>query len=388
MNLHIRSAFRCQNGQKSNTVKVILWRHKLANPNFALHAINQDTMIRQTTLVFLCIYFMLSVSAVSAQSVPGNPCDNTNASKINDYFNDNRFDTIRLNIGEPYGRCLTKNNTTNRRTLSFIRVEEQGEGAIGSQYIYQPGLGTRVINIQEAGGPAPTAYIVPANVDVGYAFVFNEPGIFTWRSDLQKYDGDGNPDGFQRRGVTFKISSTAAPVSWTKDLTYRPLGESIELNWSVVDQIDVSGYELERSVENKPFTKIAEISYQENGSLEVDYSIATPWIDQGAYYRIKQLDYAGTFDYSNVVFVPGNDGARQQFKMFPNPATDFVRVSLPEDIRSVDLISASGQVVRSYSAAEASREGLDVSQVSAGMYFVRPVGDSGAAKPQRLVVNH
>ncbi|WP_170067739.1 T9SS type A sorting domain-containing protein [Neolewinella xylanilytica] len=135
------------------------------------------------------------------------------------------------------------------------------------------------------------------------------------------------------------------------------------------------------------FKKVADIPYHENGSLQVDYEVLTPRQTAGTYYRIKQLDHAGTYDYSNVIFVKGYDGAEQQFQMFPNPATDYVRMSVPEGVHTVDLIAASGQVVRSFTANEVRREGLDVSNVSAGMYFVRPVGDQGGVRPQRLVVN-
>ncbi len=181
---------------------------------------------------------------------------------------------------------------------------------------------------------------------------------------------------------------SVAPVNWTKDLSYKPYGENLQLNWSVSEQVDVSGYELEKLSPGAGFEKVADIAYRENGSLEVDYSVLTTWQATGTYYRIKQLDYAGTYDYSNVVFVEGSDAAVQQFDIFPNPASATVRMSVPEGITTVDLISASGQVVKTFTANEVRREGMDVSSVSAGMYLVRPVGDKGAAKPQRLVVNH
>ena len=181
---------------------------------------------------------------------------------------------------------------------------------------------------------------------------------------------------------------SVAPVNWTKDLSYTPYGENLQLNWSVSEQVDVAGYELEKLSPGNGFEKITDIAYRENGSLEVDYSVLTPWPTEGTYYRIKQLDYAGTYDYSNVVFVEGNDAAVQEFDLFPNPASATVRMSVPEGINTVDLISASGQVVKTFTANEVRREGMDVSAVSSGMYLVRPVGGNASAKPQRLVVNH
>ena len=199
---------------------------------------------------------------------------------------------------------------------------------------------------------------------------------------------------YKRRTATAKeftfnvVAASVAPVTWTTPLAAQPFGENLQLSFSVADQVDVAGYELERAVGTQPFAKVADIEYVENGSLEVDYSVSTPWVRAGSYYRIKQLDFAGTYDYSNVIFVEGNDGAKQRFQMFPNPASDFVRMSLPAEVTSVDLISASGQLLRSAPASDVNRDGLDVRGVSPGLYLVRPVGGDQPSQPQRLVVNH
>ena len=177
-------------------------------------------------------------------------------------------------------------------------------------------------------------------------------------------------------------------MTWLQPLHHEPSGEQLNLTWSVADQVDVAGYELERAIGEGTFEKVADIPYKENGSLEVAYSVLTPWIERSAYYRIKQLDHAGTFDYSNTIFVAGNDNLTEQFRMFPNPASGTVRMSIPAGIHTVDLIGASGQVLRSLTADAVRREGLDVTSVPAGLYVVRPVGQAESARPQRLVVNH
>ena len=184
------------------------------------------------------------------------------------------------------------------------------------------------------------------------------------------------------------IVGTAAPVTWTKDLTYRSAGEQIELNWAVAEQVDVAGYELEKMTPGGSFVKLGEIAYRENGALEVGYSIRTARPSVGSYYRIKQLDYAGTFDYSNVLFVPGSDAAVEEFDVFPNPVADFARMSVPADVTSVELISLAGRIVRSVPAAEVRREGMDVRDLAPGVYLVRPVSGSERSVTRRIVVSH
>ena len=321
----------------------------------------------------------LQPSALLAQ----NPCTTGTAdivSKFNGFFNSNDGDVLTATVGETVEVCFTKTAPDNRvRTISFSNIESNEE-VLATFDAYTPfgnALG------QELTRSTLTLPIPVFQGSYGVVFTPVAEGTFDVTTTVQT--GNSAP---RSNTITVQIvASSVAPVTWTSDLTYTPFGENIRFNWSVADQVDVSGYELERMYANGAFTKVSDIAYQENGSLEVNYSVETPWPGQGAYYRVKQLDYAGTYDYSNVVFVEANDGLQQAFGMFPNPASDWVRLSLPANVKTVDLISASGQTIRSLTADEA-RRGLDVSGVNAGMYLVRPVLDDGPATPHRLMVNH
>ncbi|WP_116105401.1 T9SS type A sorting domain-containing protein [Lewinella sp. IMCC34191] len=268
----------------------------------------------------------------------------------------------------------------NRVTLNIKQFA--GEGTILTVKIYK---GNTVSNLKldetylfQQNSPE-LNYLFGVNSAYGIEVTYGAAGTsFEYRAYKASSTGDF---------TTVNILA-AAPVSWIDPLTFNPKGEQLTLQWSVADQVDVAGYELEKMVPGGAFQKVSDIAYRENGAHNVNYSVSTAWPVRGTYYRIKQLDYAGTFDYSNTVFVKGSDESVQEFHMFPNPATDYVRMSVPDGIRSIDLISVSGRVVRSYAAAEVNREGMDVTAVAAGVYLVRLVGEVGNAKTQRLVVHH
>ena len=329
----------------------------------------------------LLLAVSLTVSSVMLGQT--NPCIDYNASNINPLIKP--FDTgfpFGVEVGYVDAACGRVSSGSQNATLTIRNV--QGEGAVLTITIF---AGTDAVSYDEqeilnSSNPSFTYNFLSTTSAYGLVVAFNADGSF--ESAITPLGVAPSDDDF----VTVQVGAGVAPVTWTTPLAAKPFGESLELTYSVADQVDVAGYELERAVGDQPFAKVADIAYRENGSLEVDYSVTTPWVQEGSYYRIKQLDYAGTYDYSNVVFVEGNDGAKQRFQMFPNPANDFVRMSLPADVTSVDLISASGQLLRSTPAAEVRREGLDVRGVSAGLYLVRPVGGERANEPQRLVVNH
>ena len=327
---------------------------------------------------------LLAVSlTLSSVMLAQNPCQTGNTANINkilNLFQNGNSGDVPLASSEECGKV---NNDNQSATVTIRDV--QGEGAVIAIDIYVT---------EDADVPDPSVVLNGDNPffqysfssavpEYGFRLQFNASGSFELA--ITDFDVQPTDDDF----ILIEVGEGfVAPVTWTTPLSAKPFGENLELSFAVADQVDVAGYELERAVGTQPFAKVADIAYQENGSLEVDYRVHTPWVQEGSYYRIKQLDFAGTYDYSNVIFVEGNDGAKQRFQMFPNPASDFVRMSLPAEIVSVDLISASGQVLRSAPAAEVRREGLDVRGVSAGLYLVRPVGGDQPSKPQRLVVNH
>ena len=336
-------------------------------------------------LLPLCVIVAMFFAFPSAALAQTDPCQVTSRQNALGFFRSNKNNPQTIEVGETYNLCLLKRNGNTTRFAQIVNVEESGQGAVGEFRYFDTGVLQESFSIDEAGGGGSVILRQGLN---GISITATATGTFTLRTLGTRNTPSPRPQLLPVEEVQFTVVAANLPVNWTKDLAYEPFGENIKLKWSVAEQVDVSGYELERMLEGGSFEKVADVAYQENGSLEVEYSTVQSWPTRSAYYRVKQLDYAGTYDYSNVVFVEGNDAAVQQFRMFPNPASTTVRMSVPEGIRTVDLISASGQVIRSFTANEVRREGMDVSNVSAGMYLVRPVGDDGAAKPQRLVVNH
>ena len=338
-------------------------------------------------LLLICstlVMFFAFPSATLAQD----PCDAVSRQNAPGFFRSTRNATQVIEVGETYNICLLKRNPRTLRFVSVTDIEQSGQAAVGIFRYYDTGVLQDTFTLEEDGLSVGERSILLEQGLNGISVTAVAPGTFSLTTSGFRNFATPQQRDLEVLTVNFAVVAANLPVNWTKDLAYEPFGENIKLKWSVAEQVDVAGYELERMLEGETFEKVADVAYQENGSLEVEYASVQSWPTRSAYYRVKQLDYAGTYDYSNVVFVEGNDAAVQQFRMFPNPASSTVRMSIPEGIRTVDLISASGQIVRSFTANEVRREGMDVSSVSAGMYLVRPVGDDGAAKPQRLVVNH
>lgn len=96
--------------------------------------------------------------------------------------------------------------------------------------------------------------------------------------------------------------------------------QAIKLNWTVADELQLTGYQLDRSGDGQHFQAIASVP-SENTPFVKTYN----WLDQnplpGAnYYRLKMIDIDGAFKYSRIVRIDLKAG--KGISIYPNPVTD------------------------------------------------------------------
>ncbi|MEO0731463.1 MAG: T9SS type A sorting domain-containing protein [Bacteroidota bacterium] len=138
------------------------------------------------------------------------------------------------------------------------------------------------------------------------------------------------------------VEDPAMPVTWSRPLTARPDAKEVALTWSVTDQVDVAGYEIQRSVDNR-WESVATVPVREL-SGEIHYvatDLRQPTI---TYYRVRQTDFDGTVDFSNVVQVAA--GAAAELLLYPNPSTQEVFVRSTEAIGRAKIYNRWGQLMR------------------------------------------
>src|SRR5688500_17859291 len=67
------------------------------------------------------------------------------------------------------------------------------------------------------------------------------------------------------------------------------------------------------------------------------------------YYRLKQMDIDGLFEYSKTIVVR-TEALVKDIHIFPNPAKGAVSMQIPDEWKASDIMirSLSGQMVREY----------------------------------------
>ncbi|MTI20626.1 T9SS type A sorting domain-containing protein, partial [Fulvivirga sp. RKSG066] len=173
---------------------------------------------------------------------------------------------------------------------------------------------------------------------------------------------------------------TALPVeliSFTAELTDK---NTVALTWETASEINNDRFEIEHSLDGIDFVKIGQVDG--NGTTRelsvYEFEHKKPAAGMRNYYRLKQVDYDGEFEYSDVIAVQGKVEVAQfvELRLFPNPATEFINLSLTDynGPISYQVINISGHVMIMGSTEGENQLKVDVSALETGMYVVKVKG--------------
>ena len=177
-------------------------------------------------------------------------------------------------------------------------------------------------------------------------------------------------------------SETSLPVTLAS-FTASTMGKNVILNWRTVTEVSNYGFEVERSADQINWDRIGFVKGHGNSNSEHNYSYSDDISFNGVlYYRLKQLDSDGHFEYSKEISV--NNSHPTMFSVdqnFPNPFNPSTTIRFSIASRSnvkVDFYASTGELVHSL-ATKTYEVGnhtisFDASQLSAGTYLCRISG--------------
>lgn len=170
-----------------------------------------------------------------------------------------------------------------------------------------------------------------------------------------------------------QYSSSPLPVEWEYfGVAANPQG--VMLEWKTASELNNEFFAVQRSFDGVFFEQIGTVAGKGNSTTGHSYTFLDehPWPGV-TFYRLKQVDTDGAFDYSNIVELR-NDNPQVLLTAFPNPARDRFEFRLlgatgttPLDIA---LLDATGRIVCNRRATSTRGE-LDVSALSPGIYLLK-----------------
>jgi hypothetical protein len=112
-------------------------------------------------------------------------------------------------------------------------------------------------------------------------------------------------------------------------------GNDIVLNWQIASEINNKGFEIESSIDNINWNKIGFVNGFGNSNTIRFYSFINPnafMQSNDVYYRLKQIDFDNTFDFSNTIKLNKYQITTPNIAVYPNPTAGKILVDIPQFI--------------------------------------------------------
>ena len=171
----------------------------------------------------------------------------------------------------------------------------------------------------------------------------------------------------------------------------------VVLNWATASETNNVGFSVEHAVGTDG--SFEEVAFVEGAGTSLEartYNHTVTGLDVGPHrFRLKQLDYDGSFEYSSVVEASIElAGTHRLGAAYPNPfnpSTTFELVVGREQHVKIDVINALGQRVHrlfdgSMEANKPTNFTFEAGALPTGLYFYRVVGENFAQTRQALLV--
>jgi outer membrane protein assembly factor BamB len=212
-------------------------------------------------------------------------------------------------------------------------------------------------------------------------FMYSFPGDWMYTvSKMPCVDGNfsyeilaGTIDG---KVVCFSGGTVAVPVELTSFTGYAA-NEKIFLSWSTATETNNSGFEIERKSEEQ-WEKIGFIPGSGTTTEIRSYSYIDENLSPGNYsYRLKQIDYNGAFEYSDIIEIevsaPSKYSLEQNYPNPFNPATTISYSIKEKGLVTLKVFDILGKEVATLIDEEQNAGSykleFDASSLASGIYF-------------------
>lgn len=201
----------------------------------------------------------------------------------------------------------------------------------------------------------------------GIPFLTPPPSSVTWI---------GTPNGTCNYVMGIYTGGMLVPVELIH-FSAQLFSKTVELQWITATEFDNAYFEVEKSVDAQKFKTIGKVlgtgtSVEEKKYIFIDEVLSEPI----HYYRLKQVDLDGAFEYSAVIAVSIKEKGLDT-KIYPSPTATFLNIEANEAINTVEIIDLTGRIVlnKIYNGVPITK--LDVANLIVGTYFIRIQAETG-----------
>ncbi|MFY0673387.1 MAG: hypothetical protein JXQ87_08275 [Bacteroidia bacterium] len=257
-------------------------------------------------------------------------------------------------------------------------ISEITSNVVSETWTIQASSAVNNVTVQLGWNASEEIAFARANSGIAYW----ENGISSaWQQPTDVSAATGSDPYFQTRTMDFSTNlyylgvgdkSSPLPVDFTYfNAQWQTKGETAILNWQTAMEENNSHFEIERSFDGQVWEQIGAVAGQGTTFDITDYQ----FVDQleahnsklaaKLYYRLKQVDYNGDFDYSPIETLNFELETRNTFKVWPNPT--YGDVIFTNIISDYEIYSLSGRLLKSFENCSQ----LKINDLKKGTYIIK-----------------
>ena len=192
----------------------------------------------------------------------------------------------------------------------------------------------------------------------------------------------GQVYGPWRYMTTYKLSNVPLPVELIHFDAQAAANHTADLHWATASEINNSHFEIERSYDGRTFETVGNVTGNGNSQHQITYRYLDETIsptENNVFYRLKQVDFDGAFEYSDIRVVRFDRRAdRLEIAAYPNPFNNEVTIRVnAKEPYTIQVTDINGVVVLSVDHTESRTHRLDVSEYTAGVYIIEVTSTQG-----------
>jgi hypothetical protein len=156
------------------------------------------------------------------------------------------------------------------------------------------------------------------------------------------------------------------------------LNNNVSIQWQTLSEKNIDYFTIERSLDGVNFEEIKRVKGAENSYELKNYdAIDENPSNEIIYYRLKQTDFNGQYQYSYIENIDADNSKSSISSVAPNPTTSSISFDFYTPVKgelSYDVTDLTGRILLSKNETLEegnSKKSISVDELPDGIYFLK-----------------
>ncbi len=186
------------------------------------------------------------------------------------------------------------------------------------------------------------------------------------------------------------IGQAPLPLTWL-DFQLKPRDNATQLTWTVSNQLNVSHFEVEKSIDGQNWQSISTVTARP-GNGTITYTFTDNMVAANrVYYRIRQVDEDKRYSYSKTITREPSQVQINPVKVYPSPFSTTFTVELqrkPGERITLLLRNALGKIAGTKNMVSTGQHTFtwhELSHLPSGMYYLQVISNGETVESRSII---